>query len=175
MLIVDGEREYRFDGAHAKVLRGVLELLTGPMTFPKALLIALSGHKNSEDKGKNPYILHVIRVALRMQTDDEKIPAVLHDTVEDTDITLEDLGTLGCTRSQVKVVDAVTKTEGYDHDEYISNIALSPVATEIKIADMEDNCQLDRMKSVPLLEKHMVKFNRYLVDLRRLKGCGRRG
>lgn len=160
--------------AATKVIAKLVSLVEGEMTFPKGLLIALAAHGNTEDKGKNPYILHVIRVALGMETDDEKIPAVLHDTIEDSDFTLQDLSDLGCTRSQVKIVEAVTKTSDYDHEKYLSNIELSPVATEIKILDMEDNCRLDRMKSVPLLEKHMTKFNQYLVDLRRLKGYRRR-
>ena len=75
-------------------------ILDGPMTLPKAIAIAVLAHGHQEDKGQNSYIRHPLRIMEGLDTEDEMICGVLHDVVEDTDYTLEDLAALGCTSSQ---------------------------------------------------------------------------
>jgi (p)ppGpp synthase/HD superfamily hydrolase len=158
--------------AQAQLIAAFVKLIEGPLTLPKAVAIATVCHGNAEDKGKNSYIRHPLRLIEKQETEDEMMVAVLHDVVEDTFLTLNDLEELGFTASQLKILDALTKKPGpdYNHEAYISNIEHSPVATRIKIDDMEDNCRLDRLKSTPLSNRHLAKFNQYLVDLKRLKG-----
>jgi len=150
------------------LMQSFMKLLDGPMTLPKAIAIAVVAHGTQEDKGKNAYIRHPLRVMEQLGTEDEMICGVLHDAVEDTFLSLPDLENLGMTSSQLKIVDALTKRDGLDHEEYLQNIEKSPVARKIKILDMKDNARLDRLKNRKLTEKDVERFQRYITDLYRL-------
>jgi hypothetical protein len=152
-----------------KLIAKFTTLLDSPMSIQKAIGVALVAHGDQEDRGQNAYILHVLRVMLGLETEDEMIPAVLHDTVEDTDITIQDLEALGLTKSQCKIVAALTKPKvGYDEEIYFKGIENSPVARRIKIQDMLDNSRLDRLKNKELSEKDVIRMNGYIRNLSRL-------
>ena len=80
-------------------------------TLERALEIAAAAHAGQQDKAGQPYILHPIRVMLSVSTLDEQIAAVLHDTVEDTSVTLEDLADAGFSGDIVTAVQALTKMD----------------------------------------------------------------
>lgn len=106
----------------------------------KAEEVARKAHKNQFRRDKiTPYIKHVESVVSRLKSDEEKTVAWLHDVVEDTDVTLEDLIEMGFDNNIVKAVELVTKTEGYDYIEYMRNIKVNPLAKAVKIADMRSN------------------------------------
>lgn len=149
------------------------KLLDGPMCLAKAIAIAVVSHGRQEDKGKNAYIRHPLRVMEQMETEDEMICAILHDALEDTDLTQEHLEQLGCTASQIKIIDAVTKKEGQSHEDYLQDIERSPVARRIKILDMKDNSRLDRLKNRLLSPKDIERMQRYINDLHRLGGLNK--
>lgn len=155
-----------------KLLAQATEMLEGPMTLPKAMLIAVISHGNQEDKGGNTYVRHVFRVMEAQDTEDEMVPAVLHDTPEDTSTTLEDIEYFGATHSQLKIIGSLTKVFGpdFNHDKYIENIRKSVVATKIKIQDMKDNMKLWRLKRKTLTKKDMDRFQKYIWDLDKLGG-----
>lgn len=115
----------------------------------KALNIAINAHKGVVDKGGVDYVFHPITVALECKTDDEKIVALLHDVVEDTPVTLDDLRK-DFPEYIVEAVDAVTRRKpqeqyGAARWDYIKRCKANPIARVVKIADLEHNSDLSRI------------------------------
>lgn len=132
------------------------------LTLAKAIEFAVIKHGEQRDKGGNTYIRHPLRVMEKMDSEDEMVVAVLHDVVEDTSATLEDLKALGLTFTQIMAVDALTKKEGQTDEQYISEILKSHVARKVKIADIEDNMNLKRLKNRrELSDKDFVRLTKY--------------
>lgn len=111
-----------------------------------AVWIALHAHENQQDKAGNPYVMHPIRVAVKLQNDDEIAAAFLHDVVEDSDITLNDLKKAGFNDNVLKIVSMMTKNDGDNYDDYINRIKEYAPAARVKLADLEDNMNLMRIK-----------------------------
>ena len=107
----------------------------------KAIRIAAVAHGEQLDKSGRPYILHPIRVLQRCELHpvDVQIVAVLHDVVEDTPMTLEDLRAHGFNETVVAGVDAMSKRDGEDFFEYVRRCSRNPIGCVVKLADMEDN------------------------------------
>lgn len=124
----------------------------------KALLLSYEAHKDQVDKAGLPYFLHPIFVALNMETVEQKTVALLHDVVEDTDITLEDLRKEGFPDEIIEAVDAITKTED-DYEKYIQRVKTNALATAVKIADLKHNSDLSRLKTVT--EKDLKRLEKY--------------
>ena len=100
-----------------------------------------------DDKGSQ-YINHALRVMERMDTEEEKMAAVLHDVVEDTEITLQDLCDAGFSREVVETVEILTKRLDMTYFDYIDDIHWSETASKIKIAEIEDNLDIMRVKKM---------------------------
>ena len=111
----------------------------------KALEIAYKAHFGQLDKGGSPYILHPIRVALHCQTEDEKIVALLHDVVEDTAMTFEDLKAEGFNDKLLEALKCLTKEEGEDYKTFIERVSTNHLATKVKIQDLKDNMDVTRL------------------------------
>ena len=88
-------------------------------TLERAIGIACEAHAGQFDKGGEPYILHPLRLMLRMATEAERITAVLHDVVEDSQFTIEDLIAEGFAREIVNAVAALSKREGEDYIQFV--------------------------------------------------------
>jgi (p)ppGpp synthase/HD superfamily hydrolase len=135
----------------------------------KALLIATNAHHGQYDKGGAPYILHPIKVMHYLKSDDEELMAIalLHDVVEDTDVTYQDLKDAGMT---IRVVDAVrklTKVKGLTHEEYKSKILESTDAMRVKMADLRHNSDIRRLKGVTEKDiKRIEKYHRFYVEIK---------
>jgi (p)ppGpp synthase/HD superfamily hydrolase len=114
-------------------------------TLDKALLIAAAAHQRQKDKAGAPYILHPLRMMMRMESEPAMIAAVLHDVVEDTDVTLDRLRDEGFSEEIVQAVDCLTRREGESYDEFIARAQTSPIARQVKIADLEDNMNPKRV------------------------------
>ena len=132
-----------------------------------ALEIAIKAHKNQKDRYGKPYILHPLRVMMNVNGEDEKIAAILHDVVEDSEITLDDLRKSGFNVKIIDAVDCLTKREGEDYFDYIKRVLISPIAIRVKLADLEDNMDLKRIDIIT--EKDIARLNRYLKAWRILK------
>jgi (p)ppGpp synthase/HD superfamily hydrolase len=114
-----------------------------------AMNIAKKAHAGVKDKGGDDYIWHPARVAARLTTKDEKIVAWLHDVIEDTTITAEDLSQY----FSPKIVQAIlllTRTKEVDKLDYYLAIKKNPLALKVKLADIADNTDLERMKKLPV-------------------------
>lgn len=116
----------------------------------KALSIAVTAHKGVKDKGGMDYVLHPITVALMCKTYDEKIVALLHDVIEDTPLTLDDIKKQGFPEYIVSALDAVTRRKpeeqfGDKRFDYIVRCKKNPIARVVKIADLTHNSDLTRI------------------------------
>ena len=101
--------------------------------------ICLKAHEGQLDKGGHPYYLHPFKVASYGKTTEERIVGYLHDTVEDTNITLKDLENYGFSKEIVLAVDAITHREDESYDEYLTRLSKNPLATKVKINDFINN------------------------------------
>lgn len=110
----------------------------------RALAIALSAHRGQVDKAGRPYILHPMTVASRMGTDDGIITALLHDVVEDTEFTIDDLDCLFSSHI-IEALELLTHEKGTDYFEYILRIKENPLAKAVKIQDLLHNSDLSRL------------------------------
>src|SRR5262245_7432339 len=113
-------------------------------TLEKAIEIAARRHAGQKDKEGLPYILHPLRVMQRVQGELAQIVAVLHDTVEDTGLTIDELRAEGFGEEVLTAVLAVTHTRGESYADYIVRCARLEAGRQVKLADLEDNCRLDR-------------------------------
>ena len=133
-----------------------------------AIELALKYHKGQIKNGTGEeFILHVLRVMLKMDTEDEKISAVLHDIIEKTNCTLEDLKQQGFSNKIINTVEALSKRKGEDYSEYIKRVKKDTGAVKIKIADLEDNMDLKNTKE--LTQVDIEKMNRRKKYYRELK------
>jgi (p)ppGpp synthase/HD superfamily hydrolase len=136
-------------------------------TLEDAIALAVDAHRGQLDKSGQPYILHPLRVMFRCQTDAQRIVAVLHDVVEDTGCTFDDLRQLGYSEDILAALDCVTKREGESYDAFVERAAANPIARAAKIADIEDNLDLRRLPGVA--EKDIARLARYVKAWRRLQ------
>lgn len=113
----------------------------------KAILIATNAHKGQLDKGGSPYILHPLRLMFAMHNETEKICAVLHDVIEDTEITLDYLRNEGFSEEVLYALDALTRRNAETYDEFIRRIIKNKIASNVKLADLNDNMDLSRINS----------------------------
>lgn len=125
----------------------------------KALQLAVKGHKGQTDRAGVPYVFHPIRIMCRMETEDQKIVALLHDLVEDTDYTLEDLKKEGFPERIVRAVDCLTKREDEAYQELVNRAKKNPIAIHVKIGDLEDN--MDVRRNPKLTPKALERFKKY--------------
>ena len=114
-------------------------------TLERAIAIAAQAHAGQTDKGGQPYILHPLRVLLRVQGAHARIAAVLHDVVEDTPVTLEALAAEGFAAEVLEAVEALTKRPGESRLEAAHRAAAHPIAREVKLADNAENADLSRI------------------------------
>ncbi len=114
-------------------------------SLERAIEIAARAHLGQADKGGEPYIMHPIRVMLRMATLEERIVAVLHDVVEDSDWTLETLEAEGFSHSVIQALEALTKRPGETRISAAHRAAANTVARAVKLADNAENSDLTRI------------------------------
>ena len=138
------------------------------MNLERAIEIAQEAHKGVKDKGGHDYINHPIRVMHAMSNDQEKIVAILHDVVEDSDWTFERLKEEGFEDSVIEGLRCVAKhSEEEDYQEFIKRAATNKIATKVKIADIEDNLDLSRLGT--LTDKDLTRIEKYKKALKYLK------
>ncbi len=136
----------------------------------KAILIASTAHQGQIDKAGEPYILHPLRVMFTRRTETERICAVLHDVIEDTNITLDYLKNEGFSEDILSALDALTRRENETYDEFIDRILRNKIACYVKLADLSDNMDLTRIanptkKDYKRIEKYRKAADRILETL----------
>ena len=125
----------------------------------RAIQIAVQAHSGQKEKNGRPYILHPIRLMLKMQNELEMMVAILHDVVEDTDWTLEDLRRESFPEAVIEAVNCLTHRKQIRYRDYIQRILGNPVARKVKLADLEDN--LDSKRLPELTMRDQVRMKKY--------------
>lgn len=138
-------------------------------TLSHAIVTATLCHKYQiNHKSDERYILHPLRVMLKCDTDEERIVAVLHDVVEDTDMTLSCLKSQeGFSNNVIEALDCLTRRKNETYDEFIDRIKTNKLATKIKIYDLEDNMDASRLKEIT--EKDKIRMQKYFNAVWKLK------
>ncbi|MEM6664712.1 MAG: HD domain-containing protein [Pseudomonadota bacterium] len=108
------------------------------MSIGAAFEMALRAHTGQTDKAGEPYIAHVVRVAARVEGENATIVALLHDVVEDCDVTLADVFAAFGQRI-ADAVDALTKRKGEPQESYLLRVSADPLARIVKLSDLADN------------------------------------
>jgi len=128
-------------------------------TLEKAIAIAARAHQGQKDKAGHPYILHPLRLMLRMESEAAMIAAVLHDVVEDTDVTIDHLREAGFSEEVLQAVECLTHRDGESYDAFITRVQISPIACQVKIADLEDNMNIKRIGA--MTPKDLARIEKY--------------
>ncbi len=126
----------------------------------RAIAIAVHAHTGATDKAGQPYILHPLRLMLAVATEEERIAAVLHDVVEDTDWTIARLQDEGFGERVLAAIDALTRRKDVEsYEEFILRAGANPLARVVKLADLADNLDISRLGE--LTERDLERLNRY--------------
>jgi len=133
----------------------------------RALEIAVEAHKNQKQKNGTPYALHPIRLSLSLESEEQKIVALLHDVVEDTSWTFEDLEQEGFSKDILAALRLLTHNDGSPYDEYIERLASNPLAKAVKLADLTDNMDFKRIPEPT--ENDFARLQKYHRAWRRLQ------
>jgi len=126
----------------------------------KALKICFDAHKNQTDKSGLPYVFHPFHLAEQMETEETTIVALLHDVVEDTNVTLEDLEGEGFKSEIIEAIALMTHDDKTDYMDYVRAIKNNPIAKAVKLADLKHNSDLSRMDVID--EKVLERRKKYL-------------
>lgn len=130
----------------------------------KAARICVIKHAGQRDKTGSAYFQHPMRVAMRCSGDEEKIVALLHDTIEDTDVTADYLRAEGFPDHIIDAILSVTKKEGENYEDFVSRAKQNNIGRIVKIHDIEDN--LDVFRLTQLDEAMTARYNKYLKAYR---------
>jgi len=136
-------------------------------TLEKAIAIAVSAHAGQRDKAGRPYILHPLRVMHGCASDDERIVAILHDVLEDTEVTEADLRQEGFGDEVIAALLCLTKAEGENYGDFIGRVMPNPLARRVKTLDLLDNMDCSRLASFD--DKDAARMKRYVAALARLR------
>lgn len=137
------------------------------MDIEVAISIALKAHKGQVDKGGNPYILHPLAVMNRVETIEEKIVAVLHDVVEDTEVTIDQLREIGFSEEILEAINLLTRAKEDSYEEFIDKTLKNRIARNVKIADIKENMNLSRIQDPS--EQDYMRLEKYKRALERLE------
>ncbi|MBS0657530.1 MAG: GTP pyrophosphokinase [Verrucomicrobia bacterium] len=141
-------------------------------TTEKALQIAVRAHAGQQDKSGAAYIFHPLRVMARCRSEDARIVALLHDVVEDTAVTFDELVAAGFSEPVLAAIRLLTHRGDVPYLDYVRAIAANPLATEVKLADLEDNSDLRRLRQVD--DKAVQRMQKYHRAWQILTGADRR-
>ena len=137
------------------------------MDLEGAIQIAVTAHAGVKDRGGKAYILHPLNVMMRVDTDEEKIVAVLHDVVEDTDWTFEALRDEGFSEIIIEALETVTKKfEDEDYEKFILRCRGNEIGRKVKTADLRENLDVSRIGD--LVGKDIQRINKYKRALKTL-------
>lgn len=125
----------------------------------KAIKLMFEKHKDQVDKSGIPYVFHPFHLAEQMDDEETTITALLHDIVEDTDTTFEDLRKLGFSDNVINALKLMTHDKNVDYFEYVKNISKNPIARKVKIKDLEHNMDTSRLDEVT--DKDLERVKKY--------------
>jgi (p)ppGpp synthase/HD superfamily hydrolase len=144
--------------------------------FGKAMYIASREHLNKKDKGGHAYILHPMRIAMRLRSDDEELLsiAIMHDVIEDSKVTFDDLRADGFSERVIDGLTLLTHRKGVSYEDYIDGMKNSVDALRVKREDLRDNSDITRLKGISdkdfermrKYQRAFLKVEQYLKELK---------
>ncbi len=132
-----------------------------------ALKLCFDAHKDQLDKSGLPYVFHPFHLAEQMETEDTTVVALLHDVVEDTDRTFEDLAAMGFGDRVIEALRLLTHDPAVPYMDYVAAIKPNPIARAVKLADLAHNTDLTRLDTVD--EKTLLRNEKYQQAIALLK------
>ena len=130
----------------------------------KALVLSFEAHKEQKDKSGMPYVFHPFHLAEQMKTEETAVVALLHDVVEDTEYTLEDIRSMGFPERVVEALSLLTHDDAVPYMEYVEKIKNDQIAKAVKLADLRHNSDLTRLDIVD--EKALARVEKYAKAIR---------
>ncbi len=128
-------------------------------TLERAIELAVGAHRGQQDRSGRPYILHPLWLMHQFEDSDAMITAVLHDTVEDTALTLQTLKDEGFSNEIIEAIDALTRRKDETYAQFIQRLKPQPLARRVKLADIEHNLDVRRLSH--LNEDDLKRFGKY--------------
>ena len=129
-----------------------------------ALSIARKAHEGQLDKAGVDYIEHPIYVASQVDTEEEKAVALLHDVIEDSPVSAEELLIAGLPEEVVTAVQVLTKKKEQDYQTYLETVKKNPLARVVKLADLKHNSDLSRLPSITAKDRERLKKYKKAID-----------
>ncbi len=145
--------------------------MTPNQQLDAAIVLASTKFSGIFDKGEMPYILHCLKVSHYLKTDDLELMsiAVLHDIIEDTDVTYQQLKDMGFSERVINGIRCMTKTPGETNREYLDKIKSNPDAIKVKLCDLRHNSDIRRLKGITEKDvKRMQKYHEMFMELKDL-------
>lgn len=140
----------------------------------KALKLSFEAHKEQKDKGGLPYVYHPFHLAEQMKSEEAVVVALLHDVVEDTDRSLDDIRALGFPERVIDALALLTHDKATPYFDYVARVKTNPIARAVKLADLEHNADLSRLDKVDEKDKARAeKYRQAIAILRKEPSEGR--
>lgn len=133
----------------------------------KALILCFEAHKEQSDKSGMPYVFHPFHLAEQMQDEESTIVALLHDVIEDTEYTLDDLRKMGFNDSVLAAINLMTHEDGVPYMDYVEKIKANPIAKTVKLADLRHNSDMTRLEVVT--PRDQERAEKYLAAIKLLE------
>ena len=133
----------------------------------KALKLCFEAHKEQIDKSGMPYVFHPFHLAEQMQDEESTVVALLHDVIEDTDYTLDDLRKVGFDDSVLAAINLMTHEDGVPYMDYVEQIKTNPIAKTAKLADLRHNSDMTRLEVVT--PRDQERAEKYLAAIKLLE------
>ena len=130
-----------------------------------ALKMCFEAHKNQVDKSGMPYVFHPFYLAEQMQDEDTTIVALLHDVIEDTEYTIDDLRDRGFSDKVIDAISLMTHDLSVPYMEYVAQIKTNPIATAVKLADLKHNSDMTRLESITAKDEERAEKYRSAIEL----------
>ena len=135
-----------------------------PMT-KLALKLCFEAHKDQIDKSGMPYVFHPFHLAEQMTDEKTTIVALLHDVIEDTEYTLEDLRKIGFAEDVLFAISLMTHADDVPYMDYVAQIKTNPIAREVKLADLKHNSDMSRLDRIAPKDEERAKKYRKAIEL----------
>ena len=132
-----------------------------------ALRMCFDAHKDQADKSGLPYVFHPFHVAEQMSDETTTVVALLHDVIEDSDYTLDDIRAMGFGDEVVTALALMTHEEGVPYMDYVAGLKGNPIARAVKLADLRHNSDLSRLDVVD--DKALKRVEKYAAAIRLLE------
>ena len=135
-----------------------------PMT-KIALKLCFEAHKDQIDKSGMPYVFHPFHLAEQMADENTTIVALLHDVIEDTEYTLDDLRKFGFAEDVLSAISLMTHADDVPYMEYVVKIKTNPIAKAVKLADLKHNSDMSRLDRITQTDEERAKKYKQAIEL----------